>query len=101
LGGGIASGYFDQQKSKLHPNVKGRFEFWGDSSILKSMELKKGTKISLKTKGDSSIVESCGKITEAARAYSGQDVLGNWTGKLFELNVRFYWRFYLPLLLAL
>jgi len=79
--GGSSIGYFDQQLPNLHPNIKDRFEFWGDST-LKSMEIKKGMKIKVKTKGDSIFIESCSKLQETAQNYSGENVLGGWTDKI-------------------
>jgi len=81
-GHALPTGYFDQQQSKLHPNIKDRFEFWGEVEIMKFKELKKGDEIKFKTKGDSVIIESCSKLQETAKNYHGEDVLGGWTGKI-------------------
>jgi len=77
-----ANPYWIEQNSQLHPNVKDRFEFWGETQTVKAMDLKKGDQIRLKTKGDSIIIESCSKLNQQAQNYSGEDVLGGWTNKI-------------------
>lgn len=49
-----------------------RFEFWGSSTQLKTMELKKGEKLRLKTRGNSIIVDSCASMKPTAQNYSGE-----------------------------
>jgi hypothetical protein len=70
--GGKVLPYFEQQQKNLHPSTKGRFEFWGTSVLVKPMEIKKGNQIKLKTKGDSIFVDTCSKVVETAKNYSGE-----------------------------
>jgi len=74
--------YFLDQEKNLHPNISNRFEFWGTSTLLKPMDLKKNDTFRLKTKGNSIIIESCSPLKPISSNYSGQDVLGGWTSKI-------------------
>jgi hypothetical protein len=71
--------------------------FRGTASMLKPMDIKKETKIRLKTKGDSIIIDSCSNLGEKAASYSGEgkrflieppkkfnfiDVIGGWSHKI-------------------
>ncbi len=63
-----------------------RFEFWGDSNSIKALDLKKGVQISLKTKGDSILIEICANISEhnmlKSKGYSGENVGKSWTDSI-------------------
>jgi len=86
-GQALPLGYFDEQKMNLDPYQKGVFEFWGEVSFVKSMDLKKDQKIKLKTKGDSIFIESVGKTQDNFSSnYSGENVLGGWTTKINQAD---------------
>jgi hypothetical protein len=36
----LPRGYCDQQASALHPQVAGRFEFWGEPTLVKPLDIK-------------------------------------------------------------
>jgi len=82
-GSAMPLGLFDKQRDQLHPIQKDRFEFWGDSNLLKSMNLKKGDRVKLKTKGNTILIHTCSTFLEKrAQNYHGEDVLGGWTNKI-------------------
>jgi len=83
LGGQAMPSEFHEKQRDLHPSNEGRFEFWGDAVKLKPMDLKKGQRVKLKTKGDSIFVESCSQYLEnRAQSYHGENVIGGWTTKI-------------------
>jgi len=82
--GALPSGYLDQKIKSLHPYENNMFMLWGDSKTTKPRDLKKGSKIRVKTKGDSIFVESIAKLGDAGKLvesanYAGQNVVGTWT----------------------
>eukprot|EP01104_Vermistella_antarctica_P002692 TRINITY_DN12909_c0_g1_i1.p1 TRINITY_DN12909_c0_g1~~TRINITY_DN12909_c0_g1_i1.p1 ORF type:complete len:229 (-),score=53.77 TRINITY_DN12909_c0_g1_i1:57-743(-) len=85
VGGGahaIPDGLFDAGRSKLHPAVSGRFEFWCLPDTVKHIKLTLGEVVKLKTRGDTIFVFSIAPKTIRASNYAGEDVLGNWTDKI-------------------
>jgi len=87
-GKALPPGYYDQQLPNLHPLTGGRLEFWGEINTLKALELKKGIRISLKTKGDTILIESCAKPNDTTNTanYSGENVGKSWTDSISSVK---------------
>jgi len=80
----LPRGYCDQQANALHPHVSGRFEFWGEPSLVKPLDLKEGMHVSLRTQGNSVFIETIAKSAESAPDYAGEDVQGGWGAKIMN-----------------
>lgn len=96
----------EHKANALHPNVPGRFEFWGEPSLLKPVDIKEvqppspylfipwdlnfmgiwcalqGTKVSLRTQGNSVFIETIAKKEESAPDYAGENMQGGWGAKV-------------------
>jgi len=80
--GALPAGYYDQQLGQLHPHQPQIFEFWGDTHLMKSVELKKEVKVRLKTKGDSVLVDTITRFDTNMPNYTGEAVGDNWGTKI-------------------
>ena len=96
--GALPSGYFDAQLGQLHPHKQNIFEFWGDTHLMKSVELKKDVKVRLKTKGNRCIdppqvyvalifvqsvfVDTITRFDSLMPNYAGEAVGDNWGAKI-------------------
>ena len=79
----LPAGVFDQALPDLHPNQERVFELWGDSDLLRPLDLRPGEEVRLRTKGDSFFIESLARTSDSAFAnYSGGQVLDGWAGKI-------------------
>jgi len=90
--GALPNGYLDQKTRQLHPHENKCFMLWGDSKTTKPRDLKKGSKIRAKTKGDSIFIESLAKLGEGGKLveganFTGQNVVGSWTDSIGEKKV--------------
>ncbi|MDP2434138.1 MAG: hypothetical protein Q8P67_00155, partial [archaeon] len=56
-GAALPKGFCPEQKGSLHPVAPGVFEFWGDITKSKSVELREGAILRLRTRGDSVFME--------------------------------------------
>lgn len=81
--GSLPLGLYDEGASNLHPAVNNRFEFWGDSHALKSASLAVGTKLHLKTRGNSHIIDVCAK---ESGNYAGEHVGASFADKVASAN---------------
>jgi hypothetical protein len=81
-GSSLPDNLYNEERPKLHPHVKSRFEFWGDVNLLKPFDFKVGQTVKLKTKSDSIFIGSVGKTDTAGINYRGENVIGGWTSKI-------------------
>jgi hypothetical protein len=81
--GSLPLGIYDEGAPKLHPAVTNRFEFWGDAQTLKSAALTVGTKLHLKTRGNSHIIDVCAK---ESGNYTGENVGASFADKVAAAN---------------
>lgn len=67
---------------ELHPTVPRVFEFWGDSDMLRSLDLKAGDEVKLRTKSDCWLLHSLAKDAAGGGNYSGGNVIAGWGSKI-------------------
>lgn len=74
---------------QLHPNKKNVAEFWGNQDSFLNVEMKNGDTIRLKTKGDSTIVDTLtlvGKQNQTNFQSGATDLGDNWMSKISNIS---------------
>lgn len=83
-GSALPNGLYDINQPSVHPSKQGVFEFWGEPGMMRSIEMKKGDIVRLKTKGSSLWVESISKRQDIAPKYSGEKM--GWMDKVMNVK---------------
>eukprot|EP00030_Apusomonadida_sp_AF-17_P003323 a347986_59.p1 GENE.a347986_59~~a347986_59.p1 ORF type:complete len:248 (-),score=96.74 a347986_59:204-893(-) len=78
----LPPGLNDAAYPELHPNVAATFEFWGDSDMLRPLDLQPGQEVKLRTKNNSFILHSLSKSDMRAAGYSGGNLMGGFGAKI-------------------
>ncbi|KNC55547.1 uncharacterized protein AMSG_01810 [Thecamonas trahens ATCC 50062] len=67
----------------VHPTVEGVFELWGESDMMRPLDLRPEDELRIRTKGNSMFIESIARTTDSSfQNYSGGQVLDGWASKI-------------------